>query len=200
MKLKEEMDIAKHSQWYIHEISTSAEKHGSIIVTMLPDLAELIHSASTTLHNNTYKQVKGSVWKEWEVVIWDSCRNMHMLILILIDVIFYWWFFGLSGVTIAQIYMTHETHEAFSTVWTYFFEVVERIMGCPVLIKFFHGKGISTILVDGSQPQIEGCGNALMTIHDCLPTEEQIAGVNPLNIVEYIMRCCLVHLNQYITA
>lgn len=69
-------------------------------------------------------------------------------------------------------------------------------MGRPVLVKFLHGQGLSTILVDGSQPQIEG--DALMAIHNRLPADKQIAGVNSLNIVEYIMRCCLVHLNRYV--
>ncbi|KAK0466054.1 uncharacterized protein EV420DRAFT_1636650 [Desarmillaria tabescens] len=152
--------------------------------TVEPDLAELIHSALTTLHDNTYKRVKGSAWKEWEVVVWDSRR-----------------------VTVARIYMTRETCEAFSAVWTYFFDVVKWVTGCPVLVKFLHRQGLSTILVDGSQPQIEGCGDALMTIHNHLPAKKQIAGVNSLNIVEYIMQCCLVHLNRdfdklvpYITA
>lgn len=41
---------------------------------MLPGLAELLHGAQTTLHDNTYKGVSGD-WKEWEVVVWDARLN-----------------------------------------------------------------------------------------------------------------------------
>jgi hypothetical protein len=42
-----------------------------MIITMLPYLANLIHGADASLHDNTYKRVCGH-WKEWEVVIWDK--------------------------------------------------------------------------------------------------------------------------------
>ena len=35
-----------------------------MIITMIPYLAERIHTANATLHDNTYKRVYG-VWKEW---------------------------------------------------------------------------------------------------------------------------------------
>ena len=51
-----------------------------MIITMLPSLAALIHTADSTLHDNTYKQVYGK-WKEWEVVIWDKRLNMSKFVL-----------------------------------------------------------------------------------------------------------------------
>jgi hypothetical protein len=48
-----------------------------MIITMLPYLANLIHSADASLHDNTYKRVFGH-WKEWEVVIWDKRLNTSM--------------------------------------------------------------------------------------------------------------------------
>jgi hypothetical protein len=62
------------SKRYIHEISS---KDGvNMIITMLPGLAQRVHFANATLHDNTYKRVFGD-WKEWEVVIWDQRLNMR---------------------------------------------------------------------------------------------------------------------------
>ena len=47
-----------------------------MVITMLPALAERIHLANMTLHDNTYKHVFGD-WKEWEVVIWDGRLNQR---------------------------------------------------------------------------------------------------------------------------
>ena len=46
-----------------------------MIITMLPSLADRIHTADASLHDNTYKRLFGE-WKEWEVVIWDKRLNM----------------------------------------------------------------------------------------------------------------------------
>ena len=80
-----------------------------MIITMLPSLAALIHTADSTLHDNTYKRVYGK-WKEWEVVIWDKQLNMSKFILFTTGP--HIWIFAL-GVTVARIYCTHETRAAF---------------------------------------------------------------------------------------
>jgi hypothetical protein len=48
---------------------------GKFIVTMFRDLAGLVHSATFTLHDCTYKRVADPDIKEWEVVIWCSYLN-----------------------------------------------------------------------------------------------------------------------------
>lgn len=68
---KDDKDLPLEKR-YIHQIGT---KDGvDIIVTMLAGLAERVHLANATLHDNTYKRVFGD-WKEWEVVIWDKRLN-----------------------------------------------------------------------------------------------------------------------------
>ncbi|KAE9386170.1 hypothetical protein BT96DRAFT_1006361 [Gymnopus androsaceus JB14] len=44
---------------YIQKILSTSSDTGNIIVLMLPGLAELLHEAQTTLHDNTYKGVSG---------------------------------------------------------------------------------------------------------------------------------------------
>ena len=63
---------------YIHKVRS--QDGVDMIITMLPSLAALIHTADSTLHDNTYKRVYGK-WKEWEVVIWDKRLNMSKFVL-----------------------------------------------------------------------------------------------------------------------
>ncbi|KAF4566597.1 hypothetical protein EYR36_012028 [Pleurotus pulmonarius] len=162
---------------YIHRVSTSNDEEGHIIVTMLPTLARLIHQAKTTLHDNTYKRVKDSQWKEWEVVIWNDRLNMR--------------------VCVARIYMTRETRVAFRLVWGALWDTVAKVTGETVKFKFMHGSGISTILVDGSKPQINGAGDDFVERNWCISQETQLVKEeNPQIIVQHIVRCCLVHLDR----
>lgn len=71
-KRQDDENLPKDKQ-YIQEISSHANGV-HVIITMLPALAERIHSADSTQHDNTYKRVYGE-WKEWEVVIWDKKLN-----------------------------------------------------------------------------------------------------------------------------
>ena len=63
---------------YIHKVSSCDRT--DIVITMLPNLARLIHKAKASLHDNTYKQTHGN-WKEWEVVIWNDRLNMREYLL-----------------------------------------------------------------------------------------------------------------------
>ncbi|KAE9386168.1 hypothetical protein BT96DRAFT_949317 [Gymnopus androsaceus JB14] len=63
---------------YIQKILSTSSDTGNIIVLMLPGLAELLHEAQTTLHDNTYKGVSGD-WKEWEVVVWDALGSYFLV-------------------------------------------------------------------------------------------------------------------------
>jgi hypothetical protein len=61
-------------QQYIHEVNS---RDGvDLIVTMLSGLAKYIHTASATLHDNTYSRLHGN-WKAWDVVIWLKRANMR---------------------------------------------------------------------------------------------------------------------------
>jgi hypothetical protein len=59
---------------YIHEIHTV--NGVDVVCTMLPYLANLVHSTNALLADDTYKRVHGS-WKEWEIVVWNRRLNMR---------------------------------------------------------------------------------------------------------------------------
>jgi hypothetical protein len=67
--------------WYLHhiDVSPSNPEAGMIAVTMNVQLAQLVHSANYTIHDNTYKRVGDSGWYEWEVVIWYAPANRREL-------------------------------------------------------------------------------------------------------------------------
>lgn len=73
----EELKKEPHDH-YIQYVNVEPTADGNIelVVTMLPDLAELIHSARSTLHDNTYVHVCGA-HNEWEVVLWHEHLNHH---------------------------------------------------------------------------------------------------------------------------
>jgi hypothetical protein len=65
--------MAEH---YVHAVDGNPQSpHGQFIVTMNSELAKLIHTVHFTLHDATYKRVKESIWKEWEIVVWCSYLN-----------------------------------------------------------------------------------------------------------------------------
>ena len=59
---------------YIHKVEASGRVR--VVVTMLRGLAELLHTARATLHDNTYKRVQGD-WKEWEATLWHDRLRMR---------------------------------------------------------------------------------------------------------------------------
>ncbi|PBK85904.1 hypothetical protein ARMGADRAFT_1128235 [Armillaria gallica] len=100
-----------------------------------------------------------------------------------------------SGYT--RLYMDHETRSAFRLVWRLLWDTVKRITHREVRFKALHGDGIATILVDGSHPQIMGCGDDLvqrnLEIHE---SHRLFSDEDPASIVTRIMRICLVHLDR----
>ncbi|KAJ7288735.1 hypothetical protein C8J57DRAFT_1642908 [Mycena rebaudengoi] len=56
----------EHDVTYVWELKVTSENGQEIVITMLPYLAERIHHAKASLHDNTYTRVHGP-WKEWEV-------------------------------------------------------------------------------------------------------------------------------------
>jgi hypothetical protein len=99
-----------------------------------------------------------------------------------------------AGVTVARVYCTHETREAFQRMFTALWDTTGRVTGKPVKFKFIHGAGLRAILVDGCKPQIDGCGDDLVMRNN--PELSGIYEKDPQVIVQYIVRTCTVHLNR----
>lgn len=173
---------------YIHKCSS--EEGFDVIVTMLPGLANYVHTASATLHDNTYARLHGN-WKAWDAIIWLARENMRKCHSVLASL---YSLYYLTGICFARVYCTHETVEAFSFMWSALWDTIEVITGSPVKFKFIHGEGIKAICVDGSKPQMLGCGKDLIKRND--PSKSGINECDPLLIVSHIARTCFVHLDR----
>jgi hypothetical protein len=179
---------------YVHQVSS--EDGTDVIVTMLPGLARLIHHADMTLHNNTYKRAHG-IWKEWEVVLWNSQLNMCMPFTPFCHCYVFESNLQAIGVTVAHIYSTHETREAFRQMWKALWDTVERVTKEKVKFKFLDGTGLKAILVDGNKPQVDACRDDLLE-RNTNPAASGIYDTDPQIIVQRIVRTCLIHLDRSI--
>ena len=128
-------------------------------------------------------------------MIWDQRLNMRKWCFLFIDRLFML-FTTPAGITVARIYCTHETREAFELLWTKFWDTVEQVTGRPVQFKFMDGKGLLAILVNGCKAQADGCGDALLK-QNAKRKNTRITETDPRIIVQYILRTCDIHLDRY---
>ena len=94
------------------------------------------------------------------------------------------------------MYSNSETRNTYRQIWSGLWELVEEVTGEPIKFQFIHGSGIRGIVVDGSKPQIQGCGDALMARND--PKISGIDEDDPEKLVHYVVRLCMVHLERYV--
>ncbi|KAF8508185.1 hypothetical protein BU17DRAFT_70896 [Hysterangium stoloniferum] len=156
------------------ELCNDGNDQIDVVVTMLPDLAELVHNVTSTQHDTTYKRVFGA-FNEWEIVIWHPylCRR----------------------VAIGRIYCNRETRQAYRLIWTEWFKAIERVTNKSVKFKALHKEGKHAIfMVDGSAPQVQGLGDFLLTQND--PLVSRIATKDPQIIVQYCSRICNIHCQR----
>ncbi|KAH6897587.1 hypothetical protein BKA70DRAFT_1563041 [Coprinopsis sp. MPI-PUGE-AT-0042] len=157
---------------YVHK--TIAESGFSLILTLFPGLVERLHDCNYSVHDNTYKRVYGD-WKEWEVVIWDAKLDMRL--------------------TVARFYCTNETRVAFRRMWQELWDLIEVVTKRPVLFKFMDGEGIRAIIVDGCKAQVQGCGDDLVD-RARKRGHTLFMQMAPDEIVQYVVRTCLAHLDR----
>ncbi|KIJ33118.1 hypothetical protein M422DRAFT_783248 [Sphaerobolus stellatus SS14] len=171
-----------HPDRYIHAILSEPSDDGNgqitVIITMVPGLAQFTHDAHTTLHDNTYKRVHGD-FNEWEVVIWDSKGNRRM--------------------TVARIYCNRETRQAFCMIWCGWLNSLEKATGKRLKFKAIHGEGkLGTMLMDGSAPQIQGLGDMLLKENN--PSVSGILTTDCNEIVQWVVRTCDWHFKHNLDA
>ncbi|TEB27221.1 hypothetical protein FA13DRAFT_1795038 [Coprinellus micaceus] len=162
---------------YIHKIIS--ENDIDIIITLVAGLAELIHDAEYTVHDNTYQRTAGALWKEWEVVVW--CLRLS------------------KRVTVARIYATRETRIAFSTMFQALWDTVKEVTGRVVQFKFLDGKGLKAIIMDGCKQQVDGCGDDLVKRAVLRNTPTLVQEKDSQVIVQYIVKTCAVHVDRKFT-
>ena len=101
----------------------------------------------------------------------------------------------LVGITIARIYCTHETREAYEMVWSGLWDTIARVTGQPMRFHFLHGQGLRGIVVDGCKAQVQGCGDDL--VKRSLLSDSLITDKNPESIVQHFVKVCEVHWDRY---
>lgn len=79
-------------------------------------------------------------------------------------------------------------------MWAGLWDTIERITGKRVKFKFMDGTGLKAILVDGCKPQVDACGDDLVKRNR--PEITNITTYNPQEIVQNIVRTCIVHLDR----
>ncbi|KAJ7038863.1 hypothetical protein C8F04DRAFT_1392709 [Mycena alexandri] len=172
---QKQMQKLPRGKQYIWRVTS--ELGEEMVITMLPYLANLIHIAKVSLHDNTYARVHG-IWKEWEVVIWDHSVDFR--------------------VTIGLIYSQHETYEVFKKMWPGLFETIARITDSEVKIKFIDGEGLQAILVDGNKPQANTLGDYLVSRNR--PHLSGIHEKDPKLILLECLRTCILHVYRKFTS
>ncbi|KAJ7440399.1 hypothetical protein B0H11DRAFT_1660472, partial [Mycena galericulata] len=168
---QKQMRSLPHEKQYIWNVAS--ENGEEIVITMLPYLANLIHNAKASLHDNTYARLHG-VWKEWEIVIWHHRDDFR--------------------VTIGRIYSQHETLEVFMKMWPGLFDTIRSITKSEVKFKFIDGEGLQAILVDGNKPQANALGAYLVNRNR--PHLSGIHERDPKLILLNILRTCIFHVNR----
>lgn len=99
------------------------------------------------------------------------------------------------GITVARLYCNKETRKAFEYMWSGFWSTIERVTGRPLKFKFIDGEGLRAILVDGCKPQVDACGDSLVSLAASRPMA-LVKETNPQVIVQYILRTCTIHLER----
>ncbi|KAJ6474737.1 hypothetical protein DFH09DRAFT_1343071 [Mycena vulgaris] len=168
---QKQMRSLPHEKQYVWKVTS--ENGEEIVITMLPYLADHIHRAKASLHDNTYARVHGT-WKEWEVVIWDHKFDFR--------------------VTIGRIYSQHEKYDVFMKMWPGLWETIAHITKTEVKFKFIDGEGLQAILVDGNKPQANALGAYLVTRNR--PYLSGVHETDPKLILPKILRTCIFHVHR----
>jgi hypothetical protein len=80
-------------------------------------------------------------------------------------------------------------------MWQELRDLIETVTKRPVLFKFMDGQGLRAILVDGCKAQVQGCGDDLID-RARKRGHSQFAQMAPDEIVQYVVRTCLTHLDR----
>jgi hypothetical protein len=82
-------------------------------------------------------------------------------------------------------------------MWSSLFNTIEKVTNKKLQFHFMHGKGLRTIVLDGSKPQASQLGEVLAARNDPLVTA--CHETDPQRILFYILRLCHVHFDRYVT-
>ncbi|KAJ7858921.1 hypothetical protein B0H14DRAFT_3135338 [Mycena olivaceomarginata] len=155
---------------YIHSVIMQADM--DIIITVNPDLAELVHDASWIMVDRTFAVVHGTT-NEWKLLIW------------------------LKGTVIGRVWSNKATREAFVVVWNGIFEAIKLITGKSLNFKVFSKKSsLLGAIGDSEGAQAHGLGDVIILRQMNTPHVNGVPTVTVVSILLFIWKTCLVHFKR----
>jgi hypothetical protein len=173
------------SERYFWHFQFTGESH--ILVTMLPDLAWLVHSALELACDFTFKWVEGNINK-WEVAIFPRDWEQHKFNQISISFIL-----GFClGITVARVYSDATDTDAFEAMITGFHEALYKATGTPMKLWMIHNAGPITYIFDAKAAQALGLAKAILR----LPGVDRFNFHNEHDILAHVLITCHVHFHR----
>ncbi|KII84400.1 hypothetical protein PLICRDRAFT_32429 [Plicaturopsis crispa FD-325 SS-3] len=158
---------------YIHRVvHTPAD--GTIILTLVPFLAGLIHEAWSIEADGTFKRQNGPL-NEWEIVIWYPPLNRL--------------------VTVGRAYSDRASRVQYKMLFDELQAVVLEVTGKPLRFKCLsEGGNLLTLGVDLELAQILGAGDSFLPTNE--PVYSGITTTDPEELVQYFVRACYSHVKR----
>lgn len=166
-----------------------------IIITVNPDLAELVHDASWIMVDTTFAVVHGTT-NEWKLLIWlkglDKRESLPYSILTKTEICF------IKGTVIGRVWSNRATREAFVVVWNGIFEAIKSITGKSLNFKVFSNKSsLLGVIGDSEGAQAQGLGDVIILRQMNTPDVNGVPTVTVVGILLFIWKTCLVHFKRY---
>ncbi|KAJ7764042.1 hypothetical protein DFH07DRAFT_917018 [Mycena maculata] len=159
---------------YIHSVIMQANM--DIIITINPDLAELVHDASWIMVDTTFTVVHGTT-NEWKLLIWLKGLDKRTVI--------------------GRVWSNKATREAFVVVWNGIFEAIKLITGKLLNFKVFSKKSsLLGAIGDSEGAQAQGLGDVIILRRMNTPQVNGIPTVTVDGILLFIWKTCLVHFKR----
>ncbi|KAJ7135306.1 hypothetical protein C8R46DRAFT_1201556 [Mycena filopes] len=168
-----EVKLPKHER-FVH---TAMSKNGfKLVVTMHPQIAMFIHKLLSLVIDFTFKRVEGEI-DEWEVA--GFLERFH------------------HRITFASLYCDKATTEAFSQLFTEFFDTIKQITGETLkLAPFYPDAKCRVVILDGEAPQALGFADFLASYNN--PEISNIWTRNPIKLLSVSLKTCNPHFGRHI--
>ncbi|KAJ7491609.1 hypothetical protein B0H11DRAFT_1911874 [Mycena galericulata] len=177
---------------YIHAVTMQADM--DIIITLNPELAELVHDASWIMVDTTFAVVHGTT-NEWKLLIWLNGidkRELYIPVGLLVESEF-----TCQGTVIGRVWSNRATRDAFVIVWNGIFEAIKSITGLSLNFKVFSKKfSLLGVIGDSEGAQAQGLGDVIILRQMNTPEVNGFPTVTVDAILLVIWKTCLVHFKR----
>ncbi|KZT20323.1 hypothetical protein NEOLEDRAFT_1151422 [Neolentinus lepideus HHB14362 ss-1] len=99
--------------------------------------------------------------------------------------------------TLASLYCTRATREAFYLVWKEFFNTINKVTNKPFHLQTIHKTGsCKALIVDAEPAQVQALGDILLEMNDL--NISGITSTDALFIAQYVIKTCSTHWDRNI--